>query len=102
MRKTLDDDPFEMTHKLYKTHQKEVENKKSDYIEFHPYDWRKHYVHKNEEYENAKNSSLWNLVYDFKLPILGVLLYFTVKGILITIEETNANKEKLEKLEQVT
>lgn len=77
----IDDNEFELTMKLYKTHKEEVTEKKKDYVEFFPETSSHYYVHKKVEAQAVQENNAGNLLYEFRVPILVLALGIIGLGI---------------------
>lgn len=74
------ENPFEMTAKLYRTHQQNVEQKKGEYTE-HFANTHKAYYEKTEENTRLrKQGPFLYLLKEFRIPIFLVFAYLTISG----------------------
>lgn len=68
-KNVTEDSEFELTAKLYKVHDKVINEKKKEYFEFFPYSNKHYWVHKDVEREAVAKNTLPQYLKDFAVPI---------------------------------
>lgn len=100
--KVQDDNPFDMTRKLYNQHMDRKEEMDKNYVQFHPHTFKAYYEHKDELKYSSNRHILFKVLYDFRyLLLVGFILcnIFIIGQVFI---EANQEKTKVQKTDMVT
>ena len=92
----LDDDPFELTRKLYSRHIDRKEKQNNDYVIFYENTYKAYYEHKDELKYAGNRHLIFRLFYDFRYLILMGGLGITFYGIVDGMNSSDKEKESIE------
>ena len=76
-----DDDPWNLTRKLYNKHADAKEKEQEDYVIFHNYTHKAYYVHKDDLKYGEDRHVVFGILYDYRYFLLGVLVLAGIFGI---------------------